>query len=176
MSSTTLAAVTAKLAAFGLPAKAAGVAVVVGVGVGVPGVAYGVSTSQDVPPAVEQPAPEATAPEQAATDAPTDAPTGTPSASPEATASPTDLPEASEFGQRVAQDARDGGVDGQVISQEARERAGVTQPEQAADHAGQAGRDALPEQAQTGAEQRTTPDAPSTEAPARLDAGARAEG
>lgn len=56
-----------------------------------------------------------------------------------------DLPDAADFGQSVAADARDGGVDGQEISERARER----NAERAADRAGQ------PE----------TPEAPEVEAP-----------
>ena len=125
MSSTTLAAVVAKLAGLGLPAKAAGVAVAIGVIGGVPVVAHDVATSHDDSNVVNE-APETTDGSTAhatgeATHAAKAHPTRKPSAaaSDEPSGSPT-LPAAAAFGQSVAQDARDGGVDGQQIAQEAR--------------------------------------------------------
>lgn len=127
--STTAAAVLAKLAGLGTAGKTALGLVVA---TGVVGVAAAV-------PAIADPSNDPVAPVPSASSSaqPTDEPTeGTPSAEPtetpddsptaEATEaprpSPSDLPSAAAFGQSVAADARDGGVDGQEISREAHAR------------------------------------------------------
>lgn len=139
MSTTTLAAVVAKLAALGLPAKAAGVAVAVGVIGGVPAVAHAVDSSHQTPAVVEtttSPTGEPTVePSTAPTDEPTAIPTDDATAAPTPTEEPSapapeptrpasdkDLPETASFGQSVAEDARDGGVDGQEIAEQARQK------------------------------------------------------
>ena len=132
MSTTTLAAVVAKLAGLGLPAKAAGVAVAVAAIGGVPAGAHAV-TSDDAPAVVDPtsdpasaPTDEPTTPTPTPSDSPTDVPTEEPTDDPtdDPTDEPTgkDLPAASDFGQSVAADARDGGVDGQEISERARQK------------------------------------------------------
>jgi hypothetical protein len=142
MSSTAIAAVVAKLAGLGLPAKAVGVAVALGVVGGAPAVAH-VASQDDAPAAVESttapntdptatatPTAEPTAtPTAEPTATPTAEPTATPTAEPTATPTPTkpgkgpgDLPSAATFGQSVAADARDGGVNGQEIAARAREK------------------------------------------------------
>jgi hypothetical protein len=135
MSSTTLAAVLAKLAGLSLPVKAAGVAVAIGVIGGVPAAAHAVGTPHVRVAVDETPAPTDSSTAGTSTGAQDDEQgdaTADPTAQPTATDAPTSvpspapthtLPAAAAFGQRVAADARDGGVDGQQISQEARAKA-----------------------------------------------------
>ncbi|MDM7855138.1 hypothetical protein [Cellulomonas alba] len=136
MSSTTLAAVLAKLAGLSLPAKAAGVAVAIGVIGGVPAAAHAVGTPHVRVAVDETPAPTASSTDGTSTGArddeqgdsqgeATEDPASQPTATDAPTAGPTPapthtLPASAAFGQRVAADARDGGVDGHQISQEAR--------------------------------------------------------
>ncbi|MHB1490144.1 MAG: hypothetical protein ACYCTH_06545 [Cellulomonas sp.] len=136
MSTSALAAVLAKFAGLDLAGKAIVGAVVaagaVGAATGVPAIASDLTS----PPATQQ----------GSTVAPTTDPTGTPSAeATEPTADPTgqaeptqdptepagtrptDLPTAAAFGQKVAAEARAGGVDGQTISTEAHARNALRQ-------------------------------------------------
>lgn len=93
-----IAAVVAKLAALSLPAKAttAGIAVALGATGGV--VAHAATAEPVDDGAVVEETSTTTVPEDVS------------------------LPEASSFGQSVAEDARDGGVDGQTIAERARQR------------------------------------------------------
>jgi hypothetical protein len=125
MSTTALAAVLAKFAGLNIAGKAVvGLAVAAGtVGAvgGIPAVANHLAGSpKDAQVAVTAPAVESTA-DASATQEPTE---GATDAAVEAKDhGPTDLPTAATFGQRVAADARDGGVDGQQIAAEARAKA-----------------------------------------------------
>lgn len=127
MSTSTAAALLAKIASLGTAGKAAvGLTVaagVVGAAAAMPAMAE--SSNDSVPtPSVSVAAEPTTEPTEGPTAEPTSEPSETPTA--EATESPrpspSDLPSAAAFGQSVAADARDGGVDGHVISQEAHAR------------------------------------------------------
>jgi hypothetical protein len=135
VSTSTAAAVLAKIAGLGTAGKTAlGLVVatgVVGVAAAVPAMAD--PSNDPVPPV----------PSASASADPTKAPEPTesaePSESPEATEAPrpapTDLPSAAAFGQSVAADARDGGVDGQEISERAHERNDLRKADNDADEA-----------------------------------------
>jgi hypothetical protein len=120
VSTSTAAAVLAKIAGLGTAAKTAlGLVVATGV-VGALTAIPAMAESGDHPAA---PLPGASA-----TAEPTEAPEPSETAEPSEDATeaprpaPTDLPSAAAFGQSVAADARDGGVDGQQISDEAHAR------------------------------------------------------
>ena len=156
MSTSTAAAVLAKLAGLSVAGKATvGVVIaagVVGVAASAPAIAdqftgsttpplAGITSSAD--PSESSEATETEKPEASETSRPL----------------PTDLPSAAAFGQSVAADARDGGVDGQQISQRAHERNDVRKDA------------ATPEPSDTpeatdATDTPDTPDATSTEAPA----------
>ncbi len=127
MSTSTAAALLAKIAGLGTAGKAAvGLAVaagVVGAAAAVPAMAA--PSNDSVPtPSVSVSADPTTEPTESPTAELTSEPTETPTAEPTESPrpSPSDLPSAAAFGQSVAADARDGGVDGQMISQEAHVR------------------------------------------------------
>jgi len=138
VSTSTAAAVLAKIAGLGTAGRTAlGLVVatgVVGVAAAVPAMAD--PSNDPVPPV----------PSASASADPTKAPEPTesaePSEVPEATEaprpSPTDLPSAAAFGQSVAADARDGGVDGQEISERAHERNDLRKADDDADEATEA--------------------------------------
>lgn len=130
MSTTTVAAVLAKLAGLSAAGKATvGVVIaagVVGVAASAPAIADQFTGSDTPPvPGVTSSADPSESADGVETEKPEADATETPDAqeTPDATESsrprPTDLPSAAAFGQSVAADARDGGVDGQEISQRA---------------------------------------------------------
>lgn len=127
MSTSTAAAVLAKIAGLSAAGKATvGVVIAAGV-VGVAASAPAIAdqfTGSDTPPV---PGVTSSAdPSESADGVETEKPEASETADAQETESarplPTDLPSAAAFGQSVAADARDGGVDGQQISQRAHER------------------------------------------------------
>ena len=150
MSTSTAAAVLAKIAGLSAAGKATvGVVIaagVVGVAASAPAIADQFTGSATAPvPGVTSSADPSESSEATETEKPET--TETPEATESSRPRPTDLPSAAAFGQSVAADARDGGVDGQQISKlaqarnEARKGAATPEPSE-------------------------TPDATSTEAPA----------
>ena len=138
MSTSTAAAVLAKIAGLGTAGRTA-LALVVATGV--VGVAAAVPAMADPSNDPVPPVPSASASADP-TKAPEPTESAEPSEVPEATEaprpSPTDLPSAAAFGQSVAADARDGGVDGQEISERAHERNDLRKADDDADEATEA--------------------------------------
>jgi hypothetical protein len=118
-----IATALAKLAAVGIPAQAAAVALVVAAGATGGVVAHAAVTTPD-PAVVPESAPEILPADEGAEE--------------EENGEQPTLPDAASFGQSVAEDARDGGVVGLDIAEQARARAEERRGEAIPDHAQEA--------------------------------------
>ncbi len=119
-----IATALAKLAAIGIPAQAAAVALVVAAGATGGVVAHAAVTTPD-PAIVPESAPEILPADEGAEEE-------------EENGEQPTLPDAASFGQSVAEDARDGGVFGLDIAEQARARAEERRGEAIPDHAQEA--------------------------------------
>lgn len=120
-----VAAAVAKLGALSLPAKATGLGIAVALGATGGVAAYAADADGTEPEVVDVTEAEPTA-DPVADDADDtdvrDGDEGAEDGTDDGDAPERDLPEAAQFGQSVAADARDGGVDGQEIRERAHDR------------------------------------------------------
>ncbi len=123
-----IAAAVAKLTALSLPAKATGLGIAVALGATGGVAAYAADAPETEPDVVDvtEAEPPAADPVDDADDADdtgdVDDVDGDEDGTDDGDAPERDLPDAAQFGQSVAADARDGGVDGQEISERAHDR------------------------------------------------------